>query len=196
MGWKQERGNETAAKILDTAMDIFRETGTTRIPVVDLSERSGATAGSIYHHYGCMNGVAAALYIRSLSGLLKTIAKAVQRQNTPELVIRSLVKAYLSWTRKNPDEARFIHASTFQPYVRQYADEIAAARNLSMITIAAAIHSLADTGQFVKLPEFMYEMIIIGPAAETARRWLDGDPAVDIARAEKDLPDRILRALT
>ncbi|MFG3604665.1 hypothetical protein [Micromonospora chersina] len=50
-------------------------------------------------------------------------------------------------------------------------------------------------GEFATLPEPLVEMLLIGPVAETARRWLAGVPGIDLGQAARVLPDRIWRSL-
>ncbi|MFD9247092.1 hypothetical protein ACFV0D_35260 [Streptomyces sp. NPDC059556] len=44
-------------------------------------------------------------------------------------------------------------------------------------------------------PQPLIEALVIGPTAETARRWLSGAHDVDLAQAARILPDRIWRSL-
>lgn len=45
------------------------------------------------------------------------------------------------------------------------------------------------------MPEALLEMLIIGPVAEVARRWLAGAPGSDIEEASRLLPERIWRSV-
>jgi hypothetical protein len=47
----------------------------------------------------------------------------------------------------------------------------------------------------VALPFALYEIVIIGPPAEFARRWLSGAPGLDMKVAMRTLPDTVWRAL-
>jgi hypothetical protein len=38
-------------------------------------------------------------------------------------------------------------------------------------------------------------MLVIGPVAETARRWLAGAPGIDLTTAAAVLPERIWRSI-
>ena len=52
--------------ILDAALEAFAERGTAAATVDDVRRRSGASVGSIYHHFGDKEGLAAALYVEGL----------------------------------------------------------------------------------------------------------------------------------
>ena len=47
--------------ILEAALEAFDATGATAIE--EVRRRSGASVGSIYHHFGNVDGVVAALYL-------------------------------------------------------------------------------------------------------------------------------------
>src|SRR3712207_7429013 len=51
------------------------------------------------------------------------------------------------------------------------------------------------TTLFRSIPEPLVEVLLIGPVAETARRWLSGMPGLDIADAIEVLPERIWQSL-
>lgn len=196
MGGRQKRGDQTAARILDAALSLYRETGSTAIAVASLVERSGMPIGSLYHHFGSRDGVAAALYARCLGALLEHIARALKKTASPAQIIGAIVRAYLTWTRDHRAEAAFIYASAFEPYSTAPATDIQSAHEGPRAAIVSLVRSAAASGDLVTLPDFLYEMLIIGPVAETARRWLAGDPTIDLAKAMRELPGPILRSLT
>jgi AcrR family transcriptional regulator len=193
---RQKRAGSTVAKVLDAALEIFGETSSTQAPVSLLGERSGVSVGSIYHHFGSLEGVSAALYSRCMKGLLESIIRSIAGRERLEEVIRGLVSSYLAWTRRNPAAARFIHASAFAPHVAEFAREIGKAKAAQMERLNEILRSHVAAGRVRKLPEFLYEMLIIGPVAETARRWLASAPGVNLREAEKHLPERILESIS
>jgi hypothetical protein len=50
-------------------------------------------------------------------------------------------------------------------------------------------------GRVARLSPAMMEMLLIGPVAETARRWLSDPASVDLDEAAAVLPSRIWRSL-
>ena len=59
----------TRDEILDAALACFNEKGFTATTVEDVRGRSGASVGSIYHHFGGKEQIAAAIYVEGLIGL-------------------------------------------------------------------------------------------------------------------------------
>jgi AcrR family transcriptional regulator len=195
-GAGRARQGETAARVLDAALELFEEHSSIQIRVKSLCARSGVSVGSIYHHFGGMEGVSAALYSRCMDGLLGRILESVGKRDRVAPLVRALVAAYLDWTEENPAAARFIHASAFAPYYSRFQAAIAGAKQAHMEKLAALIDSQARAGAIVRMPGFLYEMLIIGPVAEAARRWLAGMPGIDLAAARRILPARILESIS
>jgi hypothetical protein len=83
--------------------------------------------------------------------------------------------------------------ATFLP---AHASVIAAEKQPRMARLLTWLHPHLESGAVAALPLPLIEMLLIGPAAETARRWLSGAPSIDLAQAETELPPRIWRSLT
>src|ERR1044072_5609834 len=64
-------------EILEAALGSFAATGGTAIE--EVRKRSGASVGSIYHHFGGKDGIAAALYVQILRGYQEGVARALRR---------------------------------------------------------------------------------------------------------------------
>jgi AcrR family transcriptional regulator len=189
---KQRRGEETARRLLDTALAVHA-TGD-GFTVQAVVARSGVSLGSLYHHFGSFDGLAAALYARCMAELLDDIVTALERTRTARAGVRAVVTAYLAFVVAQPDRARFIHASAYAGYLPANAETIAATKNPRMARMAAWLAPHVAAGSIVDLPDPLTEMLLIGPVAELSRRWLN-DPGIDLATASRLLPDRTWAAV-
>jgi hypothetical protein len=61
--------------------------------------------------------------------------------------------------------------------------------------IAAWFRPRIAAGEIVPIDEALLEMMLIGAAAETSRRWLAGQPGIDLAEATRVLPKLVARSL-
>jgi AcrR family transcriptional regulator len=189
---KQRRGEETRQRLLDAALAVHESAAA--FTVQEVLAESGVSLGSLYHHFGSFDGLAAALYSRCMAALLDAIVESLSRARTPRGGVRAAVTAYLTFTMEQPAQARFIHASAYAAYLPAHADEIAAMKQPRMARMAAWLAPHVAAGSIVDLPDPLTEMLLIGPVAELSRRWLNGAEA-DLARAARLLPDRIWAAL-
>jgi AcrR family transcriptional regulator len=191
---KQRRGEETARRALDAALAVHDEAGQGGFTVQAVVAASGVSLGSLYHHFGSFDGLAAALYTRCMAGLLDGIVAALERARTPRGGIRAVVTAYLRFVEESPREARFIHASSYAGYLPAHAAEIDAMKAPRMARMAAWLAPHVRNGSVVDIPDPLTEMLLIGPVAELSRRHLAGAPG-DLAKAARVLPDRIWASL-
>ena len=195
MSPKQQRGTETADRLLSTALDVFAMSGQDGFTVHAVTSASGISLGSLYHHFGSFDGLAAALYSKCMSQLFDALIAALTRTRTARTGIRALVATYLRFTQENPAAARFIHASAYAGYVSAHASQINAAKAPQLEAVAGWLRPHIASGELVDLPEPLIEVLLIGPVAETARRWLSGMPGLDIGQAARVLPERVWQSL-
>ncbi len=191
---KQRRGEETRQRLLDAALAVHESAGAEGFTVQAVVAGSGVSLGSLYHHFGSFDGLAAALYTRCMAALLDAIVAALERARTPRGGIRAVVTAYLAFVADEPAQARFIHAAAYAGYLPAHADTIAAMKQPRMARMGAWLAPHVAAGSIVDLPDPLTEMLLIGPVAELSRRWLNGAD-VDLAGASRLLPDRIWAAL-
>ncbi len=192
MSGKQQRGQETSDKVLKTALKLFSQH---ELSIERLSEASAVSIGSIYHHFGNLNGVSAALYHNVMIDLLQSIIRAVQTKDTARDKVLAQSRAYIEWTREKKAAARFIHASAYTPYMQQYADAIRRSKEPILSELMGFFAPHIRAGDMIDLPLPLYEILLIGPLAELARRWLSGGSALDMDAAWEHLPERIWKSV-
>ncbi|SHN33884.1 TetR/AcrR family transcriptional regulator [Cryptosporangium aurantiacum] len=195
MSPKQQRGAETAQRLLDAALAVHEEGGSEQFTVQAISAASGVSLGSLYHHFGSADGLAAALYARCMVALLEAVAAPLTTARTARAGVRGIAAAYLTFVAEQPAAARFIHASAVSGYLAAHAETVAAAKKPAIEPIFEWARPHVRAGRIVDLPEPLLEMLIIGPVAETARRYLAGVPGLDLAEAVRVLPERIWQAV-
>ncbi|MEU6993004.1 TetR/AcrR family transcriptional regulator [Streptomyces sp. NPDC046465] len=196
MSPKQQRGAETADRLLVAALQVYAESGERGVTVHALGRTSGVSLGSLYHHFGSVDGLMNALLLRWLGRLLDELTAAVTASRTARTGVRALVRAYLAFVQEHPDAARLLHSS--------YADRVGMARARQLRdTQEARLSPLADwvqahlaSGELAPLPVPLVEALVMGPVVATARRWLSGIDDVDLDEAARVLPDRIWRSVS
>lgn len=78
MSPKQQRGEATAAQVLDCALELYAAHGEDGLTLAAITSASGVSAGSIYHHFGSLQGVALALAQSWLGRLLGEVGAALE----------------------------------------------------------------------------------------------------------------------
>lgn len=188
---RHKRSEETIRRLLDTALEVHPGDFTLRA----MTTRSGVSMGSLYHHFGSLEGLAATLYSRCMGDLLDTLLAAVEDAQGARDGVRRAVLAYLGFTADHPDKARFIHAAPYAIDLGPHAERIAADKAPRLERLTAWIRPHMDEGTVASLPMAQVEMLLIGPVAEVTRRWLAGAPEIDLAESARVLPERIWQSL-
>lgn len=191
---KAARAEATRQRVLDAALAVYKAHGHEGFNVHAIVAESGVSLGSLYHHFGSMDGLAAALYARSMSRLLDRVAAAISGASSLHAGVSGIVQAYLTYARKQRSAMSFIHASAYASFLPAHKQQIQESK-ARMLEIHAFFAAHAAAGRIVEVPIALLEMLVIGPVAELTRRWLSDPSSLDLALAERALPDRIVAAI-
>jgi AcrR family transcriptional regulator len=174
-------------EILDAALAVFTEKGLAGATVADVRELSGASTGSIYHHFGDKDGLATALYLGALRDYQDGFLAILGGEPDGERGVKALVRHHLRWVEAHPDLARFLLAGR---------PPGAAERLKEMNRDAyAATSAWLDGAGLGRLPFDLIYAVLIGPAQEFCRGWLQDRTRTSMATAERILGEAAWRAL-
>ncbi|MER7541795.1 TetR/AcrR family transcriptional regulator [Actinomadura sp.] len=195
MSPRRQGTGETVARILAEALRVHAERGHEGFTMKAVIAATGMSSGSLYHHFGSFDGLAAALYARCMAELLDALLASLEGVAEPRAGVEAVTRAYLRFTRERGDAARFIHASAYAAFLPGHAGVIAEAKAPRVARLTAWMAPHVTAGRVARLSPAMMEMLLIGPVAETARRWLSDPASVDLDEAAAVLPSRIWRSL-
>ena len=160
--------------ILDAARACFEEHGYAATTIELIAARSGASNGSIYHHFGAKDGILAALYLAALTdyqdGLLAVLRA---HADDAEGGIRGAVEHHLEWIVAHPRETRvlFEHRQTLDRSPR--ADDLRERNRPVLAEVRAWLERHAEAGALRDLGPAA-GAVWYGPAQAVARDWIAG----------------------
>jgi AcrR family transcriptional regulator len=178
---------ERKREILDAALRAFTDKGYAGATVADVRELSGASTGSIYHHFGDKEGLAAALYVEGLRDYQRGFLRVLRREADAERGVKALVRHHLRWVAAHPDLARFLLAGRPPGDTQELT-----AMNRDVLTAAA---EWFERHGLRRMPDDVLYAVLIGPAQEFCRHWLAGRTRSSIRSAERKLAEAAWRAL-
>ena len=159
-------------QIRDAGLELFLEAGVGDCRIEDLLERSGASAGSFYHHFGSKPGLAAALWLEILEKFHAGFLAELSRHRSARTGIRAMVRHHLAWVADDPQRAAYLF-QCLEPEVfaicHEQENEMTTAffgKSLEWLAARAA------AGQIRKLSPLEYYVLWMGPSLELARAWL------------------------
>jgi AcrR family transcriptional regulator len=188
-----EIGDRRSA-ILSAALAVFTEKGIEAATIDDIRRKSGASVGSIYHHFGNKDGIAAALFAHTLDDYWARVLAAVADEADARAAIRALVGTHLHWIVAKPDAARFLFSrrqavgAAHEESVRQHT-----AGHLKQLL--KLFKPWFNEGVLRRMPVELYVALLLGPAQELSRHWLGGRIAFDPRDAVAELSAAAWRSL-
>ncbi|MFG2650449.1 TetR/AcrR family transcriptional regulator [Streptomyces sp. NPDC048436] len=195
MAPKQQRGEATVDKLLTAALEVYAKSGQPGFTVTAVTAAGGVSLGSLYHHFGSFEGLAASLYTRCMEQLFDEMIAELNRARTARTGVRALVTSYLRFTQEHPDAALFLHACAYSGRLAAHAEQIRTAKAAKLAVIAEWMLPRVVAGEIAPMPGPVLEVLVMGPVAEAAHRWLASTYDMDLTEAARFLPDRIWLSL-
>jgi AcrR family transcriptional regulator len=167
------------AAILAAALVEFNAKGVAGTSIADIRRRSGASVGSIYHHFGDKEGIAGALQLEGLldyqDGFLKTLAGAAGARDGIERGVYHNVR----WIAGNRELARFMLLGGDAGLTHSTERPLRELNRRFFGTVQRWVAPLVEAGELRELPPEVLTALWIGPGQELARHWLAGRTRVN-----------------
>lgn len=173
--------------ILEAALESLGAGGEAAIE--DVRRRSGASVGSIYHHFGDKDGILAALYAQVLGEYQAGALRALRAAPDAETGIKALVGHHLRWVERNPERARFLLGGGVARERAKAEVEV-----LNKVMFAAIGDWLGGQAALRPVPGEVFYAVVFGPAQELSRSWLSGRTG-SLRGMDGDLAEAAWRAL-
>ncbi|MFJ6069835.1 TetR/AcrR family transcriptional regulator [Streptomyces sp. NPDC093065] len=195
MSPKQHRGEVTSDLLLDAALRLYTESGEQGVTVTAVTRTSGVSLGSLYHHFGSLDGLLTALTERWTGRLLGQLVTALTGTETAREGIRAVVEAYLAFVRDHPGAALLVHSPRADRRLMARGRETRDEQQPAVSAMSLWIQPRIDAGEVAPLPMPLLETLVLGPVVAVARRRLSGVRDVDLDEAARILPERIWRSI-
>ena len=124
MGTRAQTGIRRQA-ILDAALTLFTQRGVHGTSVEDICAESGASNGSVYHHFGSKEGIASVLYANAIADYQHGALAAITEATSAESGFRGCVEHYLHWVAANRELAVLMLAVEHSEIRALEADRVA-----------------------------------------------------------------------
>lgn len=167
--------------ILQAALACFTEVGVDATTIEMIRDRSGASTGSLYHHFGNKERIIAALYLAGTGEYAALLEAGFAKADSAEACVKLLVTSYIDWVAVNPDWARFILHSRARVEASELGEALHEANRLHFQRIFEALSAYREQGLFKVMPADCFASVIIGPAHDFARNWLAGRTQTQLA---------------
>ena len=167
-------------EILDAALACFTEHGVEATTIEMIRERSQASVGSMYHHFGNKESIAASLYVEALTEHHEYQQSLLEKARSAEDGVKAIAYAYIDWISANPEKARFVLYNRSVLAKTDQAAELKESTRKHFAEVIAWFQPHVERGELKKVPPEIYASLIIGPSHDYARLWLSGRAKTDI----------------
>jgi len=163
--------------ILDAALTCFASKGFAETTMEDIRKRSGASTGSIYHHFSNKELLAQALYLEGRTSLNTHLAPSFAGRPAREGV-EALVHALLAWFEHHSDLGQYMMQAGESEYLSAYVKVLRQKTKATLPTerlseqVLQWLTPFIDDGIVIRLPRSLYLPLILGPSREFVRIWL------------------------
>ncbi|HJW56642.1 MAG TPA: TetR/AcrR family transcriptional regulator [Burkholderiaceae bacterium] len=167
-------------EILDAALACFTEHGIEATTIDMIRERSQASVGSLYHHFGSKESIAVALYLDALREHGECQQSLLAAARSAEEGVKAIVYAYIDWVSANPDKARFVLYNRGALTKSEVKAELESTAKTRVSDVLHWFQPYLESGKLKKLPTECLPSLIIGSAHDYARLWLARRVKTDI----------------
>jgi AcrR family transcriptional regulator len=182
-------------EIIHAALGCFTEKSITGTSIEDICRRSGASVGSLYHHFISKERLASAVYLEGIRDYQSGLVRELERHEQAADGVRAVVRFHLKWVEKNPDWARFLFQQRHAMFMADSEDEFAHLNEDFIARMSAWFRKHIAAGEVRRLSPDLYPALLLGPSQEYARIYLTGTPATPIREAAAVLADAAWTAL-
>lgn len=171
--------------ILQAALACFTEVGVDATTIEMIRDRSGASIGSLYHHFGNKERIIAALYLAGTAEYAALLEQGFATVASAEACVKLLVTSYIDWVVANPDWARFVLHSRARVEASELGEQLREANRQHFARIQQALAGYREQGLFKAMPADCFASVIIGPTHDFARNWLAGRTRTELAECRE-----------
>jgi AcrR family transcriptional regulator len=183
-------------EILAAALAEFTAHGVSGGSIEGIRSRSGASVGSIYHHFSSKEELAATLYVEGLRSYQEGFVAALDAAGSTQAGVEDAVRHHLAWIIDHHELAAFL---LLERDARVLVGSFEALRLLNLRFFRAVRDWTTPRVRGGELRELEPEVLTalwIGPSQELARLRLAETSRVSLTKAAPELAAAAWRSLT
>lgn len=184
-------GAARRAEILAGALRCFEAKGVLAVGIEDVRREAGASPSSMYHHFGSLEEIMLALLVSVFDELFAHLGRRVRRTRTAERAVRALVDGHIEWIADHPVEGRFMYQAMVlegRGLPPEGSARLVAAKTAALAPTLAHLQPFITRGELPAWSVTLLDVVLLGVAHESLRRWLAGAEELDPKALRRLLP--------
>jgi AcrR family transcriptional regulator len=183
------------AQILEAALACFSDVGYAATTVDEVRRRSGASTGSMYHHFTGKEQLAAALLVEGRANYYQSWLQSLERRRTAEAGVRAAVRQHFNWMARNIALGRFVFGFEETGVKEVAADQFRSVRSQFQQQLLTWLTPHVGATQIQHLPDDVYEPLWMAPAQSFTQAWLGWDDHRALTKFHRHFADGAWAAL-
>jgi AcrR family transcriptional regulator len=187
IGSKHAGTDDRKKEIILAALECFTETGMESAAIGDICRRAKASTGSLYHHFGSKEKLAAAVYLEGIAIYQAGFVETLESAGDARSGIFGVIAYHLEWVEKNPVWAKFIMRERHAPFMGENEDELSRL-NMDFVKKASEwFRRHIASGSIKRLTPGLYQAILMGPVQEYVKNLIMRGEEQDIRSVAEEL---------
>jgi len=182
-------------QIIQAALACFTEAGFVGTTMEDIRARSGASNGSIYHHFKSKDQLAAAVYVEGISDYQDGMITELRKHPEAREGIYAIVSYHLKWVISHPEWAGYLFQMRHAGFMSGSKESMDLKNKNFAGEIWACFSRHIKEGTLRDLPMDLYISLILGPCQEYVRLWLSRPESTDPGTAAAEIAEAAWQAL-
>lgn len=135
------KAEETSRKILDAALELFRQAGFDSATMRDIAAKAGVATGAAYYYYASKDAIVMAFYERAWEELQPAVEAAVSQARGFEGQLKAAIRVKLEYFAPNRDVLRALVRAGADPKhpLSPFSSETAAIRQADIAWFARVL---------------------------------------------------------
>jgi AcrR family transcriptional regulator len=169
----QYRGtSDRRTQIIDAALLSFTEEGFNNTTIQDIRRRSGASNGSIYHHFGSKERLAAEVYLQGVVEYQRQMVEEAGKTRDAREGIHAIIRHHIRWVCEHPAWTRYLFRMRHADFM-VHAEKAISETNREFEALMGNFFRMhMASGAIRALPKELYISMVFGPPQELSRLWM------------------------
>jgi AcrR family transcriptional regulator len=182
-------------EILDAALRCFLQHGIEATTIEQIRQASGASLGSIYHHFGSKEAIALAVYAGAVQEYQTLVLERLRAADSARTGVRAMVVAHLEWMEANRNLSLYLTRVEIADASRPTAGRIAEHLQTFFQAIYDWFQPYIESGEIKRVAPALYVPLILGPTSSFARHWLANRLTLNVSEVAETLAESAWNSL-
>jgi len=186
-----------AARVLESALACFLESGYERTTVARICERGGVSNGTLFHYFATKEAIADALYLESIADFQEGLRLLLaERPRSLRSGVRGVIAHQIEWIEANTDRARFVYTRGTLDGDTPGGAQLSEMNRKLAASYQEWLQPFIEHGQVRLMSMLVLNAIVTGPTHAIARRWLAHQLSAPLHAYLDELADAAVAALS